>query len=56
MKSCEIFIKEIEANSSRQRVDCWTVPASLFPVQMFPVHIMHFAGNVYKHAALYKTR
>lgn len=45
---CKMFIKDMEAISSKI-VDSWAVSAVLFPL-----HIMHFGGNMYTNASLHE--
>lgn len=54
MDSFKFFIMAMEAISSRIVTQSWEVPADLDPLQTFPVHIMHFVGNMYEDGALYE--
>lgn len=51
-KARKLFVKEMAAIPSSERVGSWSVPARRVPVLIFPVTIMALLGNMYKYLAL----
>lgn len=45
--------KVMSAIASTRRFDSGNVSLGSFAIQTFPMHMIHFVGNIYKHATLF---
>lgn len=54
VESCKVLSMKLVAILSRRRIESWEALAGLLADQAFSVHIMHFVGNLYAEAALYR--
>lgn len=47
VEGSKVFLKEMEALSSKRTVDSWTVALGRNPAQILFVHILHLFGSEY---------
>lgn len=50
----KVLVKEMAALVSRRGVDRWIMQPGMVPVQIFPVHMVHFSANAYSGVRLFE--